>query len=87
MLRRMTSPEPKTALLLDSAVDLLFEVHLMRGDCCVAARAFAAEPHPDEAAIEECARLEESLAKVYRTLQHTLKQVRRSRAKGREPAE
>ena len=83
----MTSPKQKTAALLDSAVDLLFEIHLMRGDCCVAAQSFANQSPADEEAIEECARLEESLARTYRTLQATLKNIQRSRARRSETAD
>jgi len=86
MLCPMKNGNQKTGQLLDSAVDLMFEIHLMRGDCCLAARSISAKTPIDEAAIEECARLEESLAKVYRNLQSTLKAIQNSRGKPRKRA-
>ena len=79
----MKRPNPKTGLLLDQAVDLMFEIHLLRGDCCSAARTFTGRSPAEESALEECARLEESLARVYRSLQHSLRSIQRMRARPR----
>ena len=87
MLCPMKNGNQKSSQLLDSAVDLMFEIHLMRGDCCTAARSISAKTPIDEAAIEECALLEESLATVYQNLQRTLKAIQHSRRKPRRRAE
>jgi hypothetical protein len=86
MLGDVKSQNQKTALLLDNAVDLMFEIHVMRRDCCLAARSFSGKGHADGAALEDCARLEESLAKAYRMLQSTLQDIQFSRAKRGKPA-
>jgi len=79
------SPKKPTTILLDNAVDLLFELYLMRGDCSLAARALMSQPRVDEQAVEECARLDDTLAKSYRSLQATIRQIRTSRARRQKP--
>ncbi len=80
----MKLPEKPTALLLDCAVDLMFEVYLMRGDCSVLAKSLMQQRTPDESALEECARLDDTLAQVYKTLQSTLKGIQRTRVTRRK---
>ncbi len=76
----MKVPEKPTTLLLDCAVDLMFEIYLMRGDCSVLAKSLVEKGATDELALEECARLDDTLANVYRTLQSTLKGIQHTRA-------
>jgi hypothetical protein len=77
---RVNAPDKETTVLLDYAVDLLFEIFLMRGDCCEAAKAIMNKAEVDETALEECARLDDSLARTYRTLQQTVKSIQLARA-------
>jgi len=84
MLSRM-SPKKPTTILLENAVDLLFEIYLLRGDCSLAAKALMSQPRVDEQAVEECARLDDALAKVYKSLQTTIRQIRTSRGRRQKP--
>lgn len=81
----MKLPEP-TTILLDDAVELLFEIYLLRGDCSAAAREYTKQGRLDERALEDCARLDDSLAKTYRTLQSTIRSIQASRARRRDRA-
>jgi hypothetical protein len=78
-LRRVKKPYHPTAILFETAVDLMFEIYLLRGDCSVAAKALMARKRVDENAVEDCARLDDTLAKTYRALQATLKGIQASR--------
>jgi hypothetical protein len=73
------NPSPSTAILFDTAIDLMFGIYLLRGHCRVAARALMARKRVDERAVEDCARLDDTLAKTYHALQTTLKGIQASR--------
>jgi hypothetical protein len=47
----------------------------MRAVCCRAAEAALAKEPPDDAELEECARLEEGLARAHRLLKATVRDV------------
>jgi len=53
----------------------------MRGECCIAAKTLLDKKSADYRAVEDCARLEETLAKSYRSLQNTLRSIQRSRGR------
>ena len=75
----MKAPNQKATALLDNAVDLLFRIHMMRGECCVTAKKLIDKKPADYLALDDCARLEETLATAYRSLQGTLRSIHRSR--------
>ncbi len=75
---RVKSSDKSTAILLDSASDLLFEIYLMRGDCSRAAEFLLRQKQVDPDAVELCARLDESLARSFRLLRATLERMQRS---------
>ncbi len=77
----MKSPNKAVTILTDYAVDLMFEIYLMRGDCSQAAQGLLGQSQVDEASVEDCARLDEALAKAYRSLRQTVERVRRSQAR------
>ncbi len=77
----MNSPEPHVALPLDYATELAFELHLMRAECSDAAQQVVEQSPLDEVALEECARLEEALAKAQRLLQAAVARIVASRGK------
>ncbi len=76
----MSSPNPEVALPLDYAAELAFEMHLMRAECSEAAQRLVEQTPLDEAGLEECARLEETLAQAQRLLSATVERIRASRA-------
>ncbi len=82
----MRAPEP-TAIPLDYAAEITFELCLMRDECMNAARAMVSQTPLDETALDECARLDEAIALAHRTLQATLKSIQRSRALRESAAE
>ncbi len=73
-------PMHPTTLLLDHAVDLMFEIYLLRGDCSGAAQAIMSRGKADAAALEDCAKLDDTLAHAYRTLQNTVRKIQAARA-------
>ncbi len=80
----MKQPEPPTTVLLDNAVDLMFEIYLLRGDCSAAAKAMVTRGKADDAALEDCARLDDTLARAYRSLQHTVRSIQASRRRRKD---
>src|SRR5512146_2089850 len=73
-------PGKATVTVLDKAVDLLFQMYVLRGECGRATRALLSKPRvdrADEAAVEEYARLDDTLAGNYRVLQKTLRGIQR----------
>jgi len=62
----------------------MFEIYLLRGDCSVAAKALC-QRGGHEQAIEDCARLDDTLAKAYGSLQRTLRDIQESRARRSDP--
>lgn len=75
--------ESPTTILLDNAVDLMFEVYLLRGDCSAAAKELLNSEKPDHLAIEDCARLDDALSRTYRSLQSTIRSIQASRSRRR----
>jgi hypothetical protein len=84
----MKSPEKPVALPLDYATELALEMHMMRAECCDAAFNVVREPPVDNAALEECAILDEALAKAQALLQSavaTIHELRILRGLGDPP--
>ncbi len=80
MLRPMKSPETPVALPLDYAAELALELHLMRSECSQVAQGLAEQDMLDEIGLEECAVLDEALARAHRLLQGTVSRIRKFRA-------
>lgn len=79
----MKSPEQPATLPLDYATELAKELHLMRGECSDAAQELireAKEAPLDEIGLEECAVLDEALARAQRHLQAAVDAIRQLRA-------
>ncbi len=86
MLRRMKSPEQPMVLPLEYATELTMELLLMRGECCDAANALMQEQPLDEDGLEECAVLDEALARAQVLLHGAVANIRKLRAsRGRSP--
>ncbi len=77
----MKSSERPSALPLDYMSELSFEIHLMRSECSDAARRILLKQTVDEAALEECALIDDALAQAKRVLDSALERVKRSREK------
>ena len=82
----MKTPDKLTGMLLDKTVDLMFRIHMMRADCSAAAQTLLTRNNRDHTALNGCAQIDESLAKVYRTLQRTVRSVQAARATRRRRA-
>ena len=81
----MKSPEKPVALPLEYAAELVFELHLLRGECGDVARGIVNLEQPDEGALEECARLDGAVAKAHGILGSTLKSIKALRDKRGNP--
>ncbi len=87
MLRPMQSPEAPVALPLDYAAELAMELHLMRSECGQVAQSLIERDPLDDVAMEECAVLDEALARAHRLLLGTVGRIRKIRAARSQPAE
>jgi hypothetical protein len=87
MLYGMNSSEQPVALPLDYAAELAMEILLMRGECGDAAKALVEALPSDDAGLEECAVLDEALARAQRILHGAVTTIRQMRAVRRPPAE
>ncbi len=87
MLAVVKASKKATAILLDSAADLLFEIYLMRGDCSRAAGFLLRQNQVDAEAVELCARLDDSLARSFRLLGATLERMQQSSPSSRKQVE
>ena len=82
----MKSSDHPNVALLDSAVEALFKIYLLRGECSRAARLLVEQSPGDARSLEDCARLDDTLARAFRLLQSTLSQIQRSRTDSGRPA-
>ncbi len=80
MLGLMKSPEQRATLPLDYATELAMELHLMRGECSDAAKELIQESPLDQIGLEECAVLDEALARAQRHLKGAVDTIRQLRA-------
>lgn len=79
------TPDQRTTIILDNTVELMFKIFLLRGECSETARAILTSQPLDEAALEDCARIDDTLATVYSSLQRAIRTVHKSRARRRKP--
>ena len=77
------SPEPSVPEVLERAVNVLFQIYVLRGECSTAARELLRRGESGERGVEDCARLDDALAKSYRTLQTTIRAIQASRSRRR----
>lgn len=81
----MKPPEHQVGLPLDYAAEVAFELHLMRGECSDAAGELLENLDLDEAALEECALLDEALREAHRIMGGAVAGIRRLRASRTRP--
>ena len=72
----MKSPDETVGLPLDYATELAVELHLMRAECCDAAQLLVGETESDAIALEECAILDEALARSHALIQRAVTKIR-----------
>jgi hypothetical protein len=77
----MKSPGSPVALPLDYASEIAIEMHLMRGECSDMARTLLEQGAVDPEALDECALLDEGLARAHSVLLAAIRQVKSSREK------
>ena len=75
----MKSPGSPIALPIDYASDLAIEMHLMRGECSDIARTIMEQTPVDFDTLQECALLDEALARAHSILITALRNVKASR--------
>ena len=67
------------ALPLDYAAELAFEIHLLRAECSQAAGNLIQQCPLDEYALEDCARLDDALARAHVLVQSAVDRIKRKR--------
>jgi len=77
----MKSPHRPVGLPLDYANEIAIEMHLMRGECSDFARAILEQSPEDLESLEECALLDEALARAHTVLIDALRCIRASRVR------
>lgn len=73
----------KVILPIGRVAQAAFQIEAMRAECCAAAQLIVNGTPLDEAELEECARLDDALAKAQRLLKATVAEVMISRLKRR----
>lgn len=73
----------KVNLPIGRAAHVAFQIEALRAECCAAARLLTNETPLNEEELEECAELDDALAKAQRLLKSTVAGVMISRLKRR----
>ncbi len=74
------------ALPIGRTARIAYELDAMRADCCKSAKALMRKAQLDEAELEECARLDDALARAQRLLKNAVREVMMSRLSRRSRA-
>jgi len=69
------SSKRHAALPIGRTAKIAYEIDSLRAACCRAAEAALSKEPPDEAELEECARLDDGLAFAHRLLKTTVREV------------
>ena len=77
----MNPPQLPGSLPLDYAAEIAFELHLLRAECSQAARELSDERPLDATALEDCARLDDALAKAHAIVQAAIARIKGARSK------
>ena len=79
----MKSSQKSGSLPLDYVAEIALEMHLLRGECSQVARNLVSQRSLDENALEECARLDDALARAHAHVQAAIARIKRVRSKRR----
>jgi hypothetical protein len=82
----MSKPENSDSITLplEYAAQIVFELHSMRRECSEFASHLLSQPNTTERDLEDCARLDDALARASRLLRTALESVQVDRNKRRE---
>jgi len=69
----------QSALPIGRTARIAYEIEAMRAACCRAAQNIAGQSDAEIDELDECARLDEALAKAHSLLKHTVREVMLSR--------
>lgn len=79
----MNKPDPPLALPLEYAAQIAFELHSMRRECSEFAGKLMRQRPLNERGLEECARLDDALARAHGVLQNALDAIMARQAQRR----
>jgi hypothetical protein len=79
----MNKPEQPKALPLEYATQIVFELHSMRRECSEFASRLMTQRPLNERGLEECARLDEALARAHVILQNAVESIKARQLKRR----
>ncbi|PWU09199.1 MAG: hypothetical protein C5B50_27730 [Verrucomicrobia bacterium] len=82
----MNSSKRQPSLPVGRTARLAFEIDSLRKHCSQSAEYLVSQDPYDEAELEECARLDEALAKAHRLLRQTVRSIMVSRLNRRSRA-
>ena len=83
----MRDIKTKAILPIGRTAQLAFQIEALRAECCAAAQILANEKTLNEPELEECARIDDALAKAQRLLKSTVADVMICRLKRRSRVE
>jgi hypothetical protein len=78
----MSKPDNSITLPLEYAAQLVFELHSMRRECSEFASHLLTQQNVNDHDLEECARLDDALARASQVLGDALDRIRIERPKG-----
>ena len=79
----MKSPHQFGPLPLDYAAEIAFELHLLRAECSQAALELTNQRPLDASALEDCARLDDALAKAHAIVRAAVLEIKDVRSRKR----
>lgn len=82
-VHRVRVNKNKVFLPIGRAAQVAFQIEALRAECCAAAHLLVNQKPINEAELEECARLDDALAKAQRELKATVAGVMISRLRRR----
>jgi hypothetical protein len=77
------SSKPDTAIPIGRAARIAFEIDAVRAGCSKAAQQLVAKNPLDENELEECARLDDALARAHRIIKAAVRNIMLTRIKRR----
>ena len=75
-LRPMSKPEQPMMLPLEYVAQIVFELHSMRRECSEFASHLMSKRPLNERGLEECARLDDALARAHHVLHHAVDNIK-----------
>ena len=81
IVKKVKRTKSHTALPIGATARIAFEIDATRAGCCRVAKLLLSRERVNHAELEDCARLDEALARAHRLLKATVRSIMLSRLK------